>query len=63
MPYEYDGDEKWRGIPLRRYYIPRHAYENGTTYPPNEGFCSEEVGNCAPSGIQRMDACRFGLYY
>lgn len=60
MPYEYDGDESWRGIPLKRYYLPPYAYENGTTYPPNAGFCSEELENCAPKGIQRMDACRFG---
>ncbi|XP_072034521.1 scavenger receptor class B member 1-like isoform X2 [Amphiura filiformis] len=58
MPYIYKEDQMFKGIPLKRYYLAPFAYENGTTYPPNKGFCNEET--CAPAGIQRMDPCRFG---
>ncbi|XP_072046295.1 scavenger receptor class B member 1-like isoform X2 [Amphiura filiformis] len=58
MPYVYEEDETFKGIPMRRYALAPYAYANGTTYPPNEGFCKDDT--CAPNGIQRMDPCRFG---
>ena len=58
MPYIYEAEETFKGIPLKRYYLPPFAYDNGTLLESNAGFCDKDT--CAPYGIQRMDPCRYG---
>ena len=44
----------FEGIPTYRFVAPSTLFANGSTYPPNEGFCP-----CLESGIQNISTCRF----
>ncbi|XP_070538993.1 scavenger receptor class B member 1-like isoform X2 [Ptychodera flava] len=57
MPYEYEEDTTYEGVTLLHFPLTKYAYENGTDYPPNEGFCKPE---CLPSGLLSVGACRGG---
>uniref|UniRef100_A0ABI7XZG8 Scavenger receptor class B member 1 n=1 Tax=Felis catus TaxID=9685 RepID=A0ABI7XZG8_FELCA len=43
----------FEGIPTYRFVAPSTLFANGSTYPPNEGFCP-----CLESGIQNISTCR-----
>ncbi|XP_039213237.1 scavenger receptor class B member 1 isoform X2 [Crotalus tigris] len=49
----YTMSRKFRGIPVYHYTAPKNLFANGTTYPPNEGFCP-----CRQSGIQNISSCQ-----
>ncbi|XP_063171484.1 scavenger receptor class B member 1 isoform X2 [Candoia aspera] len=49
----YTKTEKFQGIPLYRYTLPKTLFANGTVYPPNECFCP-----CRQSGIQNISSCQ-----
>ncbi|XP_053225202.1 scavenger receptor class B member 1 isoform X2 [Podarcis raffonei] len=51
LNYSRSGD--FKGIPTLRYVAPKNLFDNGTDYPPNEGFCP-----CRQSGIQNVSSCR-----
>uniref|UniRef100_A0A4W3H8H3 Scavenger receptor class B member 1 n=1 Tax=Callorhinchus milii TaxID=7868 RepID=A0A4W3H8H3_CALMI len=40
-------------IPSFRYVAPKTMFANGSTYPPNEGFCP-----CRESGVLNVSSCR-----
>ncbi|XP_022085951.1 scavenger receptor class B member 1-like isoform X2 [Acanthaster planci] len=58
MPYTYVKDDSLKGVPLKIFGVAPWAYQNSTTYPPNQGFniTPDEV----PRGLMRIDPCRYG---
>ncbi|XP_072031671.1 scavenger receptor class B member 1-like [Amphiura filiformis] len=60
MPYEYQYDTSYEGIPLYHFYVPRFAYANPSEYPPNAGFCLEDAEKCVPTGLFNISICSQG---
>nr|AYO99755.1 scavenger receptor class B member 1 [Apostichopus japonicus] len=58
LPYLYEKDMNFKGVPLFKFVLANYTYANGTVHPPNEGFYREDMW--APSGLLRQDPCRFG---
>uniref|UniRef100_A0A2K5R784 Scavenger receptor class B member 1 n=2 Tax=Cebus imitator TaxID=2715852 RepID=A0A2K5R784_CEBIM len=54
MKLTYKEPGEFEGIPTYRFVAPKTLFANGSTYPPNEGFCP-----CRESGIQNVSTCRF----
>lgn len=57
LPYEYKEDVKIHSINGNRYYLNERAIDNGTLYPENECFMSDDQ---LPSGVMNMSICNFG---
>ncbi|XP_026571978.1 scavenger receptor class B member 1 isoform X2 [Pseudonaja textilis] len=53
LKLNYTQSGNFKGIPVYRYMAPKTLFANGTTYPPNEGFCP-----CRQSGIQNISSCK-----
>lgn len=58
MPYTYVKDDTLEGVPLKMFGVAPWAYQNGSMYPPNEGF--DITTDDVPRGLQRIDSCRYG---
>ncbi|XP_071481249.1 scavenger receptor class B member 1-like [Diadema antillarum] len=58
--YLYHNDTVYKKVPLLKYVLAPYTYDNGTSYPPNAGFCSGDKDLCGPSGVMRQDPCRYG---
>ncbi|XP_029475565.1 scavenger receptor class B member 1 isoform X2 [Rhinatrema bivittatum] len=54
MSLVYEKSGEFKGIPTYRFVAPNTLFANGTSYPPNEGFCP-----CLESGVQNVSSCRF----
>lgn len=54
MTLKFKEEGVFEGIPTYRFKAPDTLFANGSTYPPNEGFCP-----CLESGIQNISTCRF----
>uniref|UniRef100_A0A1I8M439 CD36 family protein n=1 Tax=Musca domestica TaxID=7370 RepID=A0A1I8M439_MUSDO len=57
VPLEYTEAVEIEGIRGYKYSGGARAVDNGTLYPENECFCG---GECVPSGLMNVSACRFG---
>ncbi|XP_072032734.1 lysosome membrane protein 2-like [Amphiura filiformis] len=59
LPYEYQGDNSYKGVPIKDFTVPPYAYANPSEYPANAGFCLSEP--CAPTGILDISSCAMGV--
>lgn len=59
MPFIYQNDSSYDDVDLYHFYIPPYAYASPDVYPPNAGFCLQDV--CPPSGIFNISVCSQGV--